>query len=140
VISLLSLGFLHRFFNDVKLMIIGISVMLLSCLLLIQFNGSISFERFLFAIILMYSFGYPVGHTSVLTSFSKIIGNKPQGLLLGWFSSAGSLARVFFPILAGTISQLYGDSVLFITLSCLTGLSVVAIGLGYEITVHLIHR
>lgn len=37
----------------------------------------------------------------VLGLFSKVVGAQPQGTLLGWFGSAGSLARIVFPVIAG---------------------------------------
>ena len=39
----------------------------------------------------------------VLGLFSKVVGAQPQGALLGWFGSAGSLARIGFPVIAGTM-------------------------------------
>ncbi len=37
----------------------------------------------------------------VLGLFSKVVGAQPQGTLMGWFGSAGALARTFFPVVAG---------------------------------------
>lgn len=37
----------------------------------------------------------------VLGLFSKVVGVQPQGTLMGWFGSAGALARGVFPIVAG---------------------------------------
>jgi hypothetical protein len=53
----------------------------------------------------MYALGYPVGHTAVLGAFSKIQKSGPQAALLGWFATAGSLARIIFPIVSGYIDQ-----------------------------------
>jgi ceroid-lipofuscinosis MFS transporter 7 len=41
----------------------------------------------------------------VLALFSKVSKKAKQGQLLGYFASAGSLARVIFPILSAYISQ-----------------------------------
>ena len=35
-------------------------------------------------------------------------GKKAQGALFGWFAMAGSMARIFFPVLAGYISCFVG--------------------------------
>ena len=45
-----------------------------------------------------------------------VVGRRPQGKLLGWFASAGSLARVLFPIMSGYITKFEGDSALFVAL------------------------
>lgn len=51
----------------------------------------------------------------------KVVGRRPQGFLLGWFASAGSLARMFFPIMSGYISSYLGIDVLFICLLVVLG-------------------
>ena len=61
--------------------------------------------RYLFSIVLIYSIGYPIGHTAVIGLFSKIVGRRPQGALLGFFASAGSAARMIFPIMSGYVSE-----------------------------------
>jgi MFS family permease len=47
----------------------------------------------------------------------------PQGKLLGYFGSAGSLARVIFPILAGVLTEYYGEKPIFVVMSILLLLS-----------------
>lgn len=37
-----------------------------------------------------------------------VVGRRPQGTLLGYFASAGSVARMFFPIMSGYIAN-YSD-------------------------------
>ena len=49
-----------------------------------------------------------------------VVGRRPQGTLQGWFASAGSLARILFPVMSGYIAQ-YDDittvfAVLFVVL------------------------
>jgi ceroid-lipofuscinosis MFS transporter 7 len=51
-------------------------------------------------------------------SFLTVVGRRPQGVLLGWFASAGSLARMTFPIMAGYIANFEDVIVLFIILTC----------------------
>lgn len=40
-------------------------------------------------------------------------GRRPQGMLLGWFASAGSVARMLFPIASGYLVQYASVNVLF---------------------------
>jgi hypothetical protein len=51
----------------------------------------------------VYAIAYPIGHTAVLGYFSKVVSlNKgSQGLMLSWFGSAGSVARICFPLISG---------------------------------------
>ena len=49
--------------------------------------------------------------------FSVVVGRRPQGTLLGWFASAGSLARVLFPITSGYVVYYFGLSFVFFILT-----------------------
>jgi MFS transporter, ceroid-lipofuscinosis neuronal protein 7 len=51
--------------------------------------------------------------TIVLHSNLAVVGRRPQGEVQGWFASAGSLARLLFPIMSGYITKYAGISVLF---------------------------
>ena len=88
----------------------------------------------------MYGVGYPVGHTAVIGWFSKAMKARPQGMLLGLFASAGSLARIVrwqrgngvprraprpspqvFPIAAGVCATYLGSNWVFALLGGLLG-------------------
>ncbi len=43
----------------------------------------------------------------------SVVGKQPQGVLLGWFASSGSLARTVFPIMTGYIAGYTDINVLF---------------------------
>ncbi|KAM3569181.1 hypothetical protein VYU27_008720 [Nannochloropsis oceanica] len=112
VIALLYMKVLCKHFNDVQLILGGMVFMVASMLLML---GPDSFPvwRFYLAIFLMYAVGYPVGHTAAIGLFSKILGKRPQGYLMGVFGSAGSLARVVFPIVGGIIAERVSENALF---------------------------
>lgn len=51
-----------------------------------------------------------------LLSFSiiaSVVGRRPQGTLLGWFASVGSLARMFFPVMSGYVTTYSSINTLF---------------------------
>ena len=48
--------------------------------------------------------------------YLTVVGRRPQGTLQGWFASAGSLARIIFPVMAGYISQYDDITTVFILL------------------------
>ena len=117
-IGVLVLVFFRQFttrFSDLRLIIGGIFLMIFSCAV-IGFSDTSLPAVFFLSVMLMYSSAYPIGHTAVLGMFSKIIEDGPQGKMMGWFASSGSLARVVFPILAGVISNSFGDGVIFIVM------------------------
>lgn len=66
VMSLLSMRILCRYFNDVKIVLGGLSVMIVACLVFVTSpHGARGLPVFLGAVFLMYSVGYPIGHTAV---------------------------------------------------------------------------
>jgi len=52
-----------------------------------------------------------------------VVGRRPQGLLLGWFASAGSFARITFPIMSGYITHLRNIEALFIVLTVILAIA-----------------
>lgn len=50
----------------------GIAVMILAQLIGLSYGQVPHFGRYVTSVVLMYAFGYPIGHTAVLGAFSKI--------------------------------------------------------------------
>ncbi len=126
VLLLLLFPVLLRVVEDVDLVLYGMLVMTLSCLMFANlFESTLPLWEFYGAIVLMYSVGYPAGHTALIGVFSKLIKSGPQGRILGLFGSAGSFARVIFPILAGLLTELYGDRVIFLVMAAILAVSCV---------------
>ena len=144
VIALLNMGHLERNFSDVTIITTGMMIMCVGIggmsFLQAQENAS---WKYVLSMFLIYSLGYPIGHTAVIGMFSKstccsqsnfqrymlarshiplspvtVVGRRPQGTLLGWFSSAGSFARVVFPILSGYVSEFSSIQTLCVFLTC----------------------
>jgi ceroid-lipofuscinosis MFS transporter 7 len=127
---LLCFNRLVKVFGDVELIMYGMSIMMISCMLLMSEFGTQMEWQFYLSLFLLYSVGYPVGHTAVLGMVSKLTTSGPQGTLLGWFGSAGSLARVIFPILAGVLAEQYkNDSIIFAVMALLLVVSIILVKL-----------
>jgi len=126
VVSLLCLGHLAKRFTDVQMIMGGMVFMVLGVLSIvgIEEEGESPTWRYVFAIFLIYSIGYPIGHTAVVGIFSKLLGRGPQGAMLGWFSSAGSLSRMVFPITSGYVADMADMSIVFMILSGVLGSAV----------------
>lgn len=119
LLSLLSFYILTKHFSDISLTIAGIMIMMISCAILsnIWLNSVVSSNVYYVSIFLMYSLGYPIGHTAALGFFSHNVTKYPKSSLFGYFASIGSFARITFPLLAGFISVLLNDSSVFGILS-----------------------
>uniref|UniRef100_A0A7S4AKJ6 Major facilitator superfamily (MFS) profile domain-containing protein n=1 Tax=Pseudo-nitzschia australis TaxID=44445 RepID=A0A7S4AKJ6_9STRA len=126
VVALLSMGHMARFLSDIQLICGGMGIMCFGVLSLGFLEKDVINPswKFCTAIFLIYSVGYPIGHTAVIGLFSKIVGRRPQGALLGWFASAGSLARLCFPIMSGYLTNFFGVSSVFYVLLCVLPLSI----------------
>jgi len=60
---------------------------------------------------------------SVLYFFHLVVGRRPQGTLLGWFASAGSAARMVFPVMSGYVTHVASIDGVFIILCVVLGIS-----------------
>lgn len=129
VVALLCMKYIRKCLSDVQMILYGMVLMVVGSGMLVHFGHHEDFAkgRFESAIFLLYAVGYPIGHTAVIGLFSKIVGQRPQGTLLGWFASAGSLARIFFPICSGWIAEQKGNSFVFLFLMVVLSVSVVAV-------------
>ena len=121
--------------SDALLMAVGVAIMAISCTLLM--SPSTSSAVYLAAIFAMYATGYPLGHTAVLTWFSKLTTQSSQGSLQGWFASAGSFGRIVLPAVAGLVAEYEGFVSLFTALGGFLVLTVLVIGLNYARFVRL---
>lgn len=128
VIALLSMSELGKYFTDIQMIVGGMSVCALG---IIGFSTLQSFEdgadnatwKYFVGIFMIYGIGYPIGHTAVIGLFSKIVGRRAQGTLQGWFASAGSLARILFPVMSGYIAQFDDITTVFKVLFAILALS-----------------
>lgn len=119
VINLLLFSLYLRYISDFNMVQYGLIGMALSCFLMIPMFDYYPEWEFYTAILLMYSFFYPIGHTAVLGVFSKVLKSGSQGTWLGVFGSAGSFARILFPILAGVLSNYWGSSAIYVLMAVL---------------------
>mmetsp|Transcript_209 Transcript_209/g.295 ORF Transcript_209/g.295 Transcript_209/m.295 type:complete len:491 (+) Transcript_209:108-1580(+) len=119
VVALLCMAQLSEYFTDVQLITGGMAVMV-GCMLSLCFVSEDTNEnevwKYFLAMFMMYSVGYPIGHTAVIGMFSKIVGRRKQGTLMGWFASSGSAARILFPIMSGYVTNYSSIITLFLIL------------------------
>jgi ceroid-lipofuscinosis MFS transporter 7 len=112
--------------DDSKTTIFGILIFALGIALNLNLDRENAYNNptwmYAFTMCLAYSVGYPICHTALVGLFSKIAGRRPQGVLQGFFSAAGSVARVSFPVIAGYIVSTGDIETLFILLLTVLGL------------------
>ncbi|XP_060077649.1 major facilitator superfamily domain-containing protein 8-like [Ylistrum balloti] len=64
---------------------------------------------------LMIVIGYPICNLMIYTLFSKVLGPKPQGVMMGLLTGSGSLARTLGPVFVSQVYNAYGPRVTFIS-------------------------
>lgn len=112
--------------TDIDWVMYGLIIMTISCLLLMNYGGAVvPLNCYYTSVILMYAIGYPIGHTAVIAMFSRIVKSGPQGTLQGYFAASGSLARVILPLLAGLVTQYYGEHIFFFAIGVCLGITCV---------------
>lgn len=144
VCTLLSMGTLGRVLTDIQMIIGGIIVCAIgiisfASLTSVELGAENSLLHYIIGIFMIYGIGYPIGHTAVIGLFSKIVGRRPQGTLQGWFASAGSLARIIFPVMSGYIAQYDDITTVFILLFGILVVSMVFVAMSAKTLTTLSH-
>ncbi|KAH7484648.1 hypothetical protein KRP22_005812 [Phytophthora ramorum] len=63
------------------------------------------FDIFVAAEIFVWSIGCPLTSAVVVSAFSKVLGSRPQGLLMGVFGASASVARMLLPFLPSLLAS-----------------------------------
>ncbi len=71
--------------------------------------------------------GYSITNVMSFTIYSKLIGPKPQGLMMGILTACGSLSRTIGPIAVSYLYDGYGPRVTFSTLGGLILVNIITI-------------
>jgi len=130
----ISIGCLLSLFilQLILLMITDERIILITCSLFVTVglivlfdwnNTSVSLVRFYCGLGLV-SFGYANGQAILISIFSKILEEQEQGIMMGWFSSVGCIARMIIPVVACYIFDLFSISYIFLTVAALSFLCI----------------
>ncbi|KAG5190387.1 major facilitator superfamily domain-containing protein [Tribonema minus] len=125
VVSLLYMRVLCQRYSDVKLIIWGLVGMIIAAVLVTigtaEGRSGLGLFTFFLGSCVVYGTAFPIGNTAVLGYFSKVVGRTGggQAVMLSWFSSTGSTAKVIFPLIANGIDSTAGPAASFIVAACL---------------------
>jgi len=108
--------------------VVGFFTLLIGSSVLAGFNsdtaGSIgSIVQVLFGTALIWSIASPIVQTLIISAFSKILGSKPQGTMMGWIGSAASIGRIVLPVFTGFMPT----SIDFLVCALLSAACIIAI-------------
>jgi len=71
----------------------------------------------------------------LISAYSKLLENLDQGMMMGWLSSSGSMARIVGPVVASYALQYGGTSgyLVFILMIGLTGMASLIVLASYKV-------
>jgi len=113
IISLVILQIFVRFFPD-RVLVVGATVLMVAGFVVLFDieNHLVSFPRFCIAVSLV-SAGYSTAVAVLISIYSKVLESLDQGMLMGWLSSSGSMARIIGPVFASNGFQYGGGRLVF---------------------------
>jgi MFS transporter, ceroid-lipofuscinosis neuronal protein 7 len=81
---------------------------------------------------IVISIGFSICNVICYSIFSKKLGDRPQGTMMGIFTSAGSLARAFGPISVGFIYKHWGPRIMMIFMLAFVLSGILCLILNYK--------
>jgi len=122
VIILFGMYWLSKWIKDIYLLNFGLILMFIGCALLI--GNNLSLIQFTIGAGIIWSIGYPMAQTIIISMFSKLIKVERQGMIMGLIGTAGSLGRICGPIISGYIYTFGDQFFTFIFATFVSGLAV----------------
>jgi len=132
LLALLTLQIALRFLNDRMLLIVYTFLLVVGLAIFIDWgNGYLTIARFM-AGIFFICVGYACAAALLMAVFTKILNENEQGIMLGWLSSVGSIARMTIPIIASYAWAYIGPNYLFLGVTALVFVTGVALTVFYD--------
>ncbi|CEG41540.1 major facilitator superfamily [Plasmopara halstedii] len=107
LVSYFSIEYFRNSISDVMWVLLGfLSLLAGNVILAVVPVANLSLGLLGVAEMLVWSIGCPITTAVGVAAFSKLLGGRPQGTLMGLFGSAASASRIILPLILGTISEL----------------------------------
>ncbi|TYZ61568.1 hypothetical protein PybrP1_010127 [[Pythium] brassicae (nom. inval.)] len=106
LVTYFSIEYFRHSVSDVTWVQAGFATLTLGNLLLVIAPAELSFARLGVAELFVWSIGCPITTAVVLAAFSKLLGGRPQGTLMGLLGSAASVSRIVLPLVPAAIPTL----------------------------------
>ncbi|RLN59770.1 hypothetical protein BBJ28_00003694 [Nothophytophthora sp. Chile5] len=106
LLSYFSIEYFRHSIRDVNWVQLGFLMLLAGNVLLVMAPADLSFAQLAVAEFLVWSVGCPITTAVVVAAFSKLLGGRPQGTLMGLLGSAASVSRIVLPLIPAAIPTL----------------------------------
>ncbi|CAH0480320.1 unnamed protein product [Peronospora belbahrii] len=106
LLSYFAIEYFRHNIRDENWVHLGFATVLAGNLLLVIVPNGLSFTQLSIAEFLVWSVGCPISTTVVLAAFSKLLGGRPQGTLMGLLGSTACISRCILPLLPAIMPTL----------------------------------
>ncbi|POM78477.1 Major Facilitator Superfamily (MFS) [Phytophthora palmivora] len=106
LLSYFAIEYFRRSIRDENWVHLGFAMVLAGNVLLAMAPENLTFTQLSLAEFLVWSVGCPISTTVVLAAFSKLLGGRPQGTLMGLLGSTACISRCVLPLLPAVVSTL----------------------------------
>ncbi|KAE9043289.1 hypothetical protein PR002_g3424 [Phytophthora rubi] len=106
LLSYFSIEFFRHKIRNENWVHLGFAMVLAGNVLLALVPENMTFTQLSLAEFLVWSVGCPISTTVVLAAFSKLLGGRPQGTLMGLLGSTACISRSVLPLLPAVVSTL----------------------------------
>uniref|UniRef100_A0A6B2L399 Major facilitator superfamily (MFS) profile domain-containing protein n=1 Tax=Arcella intermedia TaxID=1963864 RepID=A0A6B2L399_9EUKA len=133
LVALAALQGLLYFVPDERVLLVTFGLLLTSGLAVLSDyqNGHVSLPRF-FGGIALVAVGYADGQALLLALFSKLLEEQEQGMMMGWLSSSGSIARMICPVSASYVYHSFGANYIFLCCAALCFVATMGVLFGWR--------
>ncbi|EEY53432.1 Major Facilitator Superfamily (MFS) [Phytophthora infestans T30-4] len=106
LLSYFSIEYFRHSVRDENWVHLGFGMVLAGNILLAMVPENLTFTQLSLAEFLVWSVGCPISTTVVLAAFSKLLGGRPQGTLMGLLGSTACISRSILPLLPAVMPTL----------------------------------
>ena len=92
---------LEKRYRSYNVLIFGMILVTIGSIVLVPPVMGTNMVLFCLGVTLIWAWGGPICQTLTISAYSQMLGTRPQGTQMGWLTTAGSIGRIVFPLMAG---------------------------------------
>eukprot|EP00474_Spongospora_subterranea_P004775 CRZ05233.1 hypothetical protein [Spongospora subterranea] len=118
IMTFLALGYLEKIFSAFTLLLFGMGAMISGSIALLPWLSHDSEILMILGTSLIWCFGSPITQVFTISTYSQLMGQRPQGAIMGWLTTSGSVGRIVLPLLSSISHSLaHGTDIITVTFS-----------------------
>jgi MFS transporter, ceroid-lipofuscinosis neuronal protein 7 len=106
LVTYFSIDIFRNKMSDIQWVHLGFFTLLVGNIMLVVLPSEVTFVRLVVAETFVWSVGCPITTAVVVAAFSRLLGDRPQGTLMGLLGSAASVSRIVLPLLPAAMASM----------------------------------